>query len=183
MSVKKNASYTKMPGSVSNLPPIRSSTFVLDNPSVPNLPRIDEPGSQKLTLAQVKHMKKNELKQQSKLGGDSIEIVEVNNSRSGNSPRQYNNLKSIETILRNAQGSGTVNLSDQDLPEVPPKIFTLNEIDPNEYAKNTNVNFESNDSKWWNQVEIKKLILAFNRITHIPRQIEQLSTLVVLDVN
>jgi hypothetical protein len=210
MHAKKNANHVKSsPNSDPNLPPIRSSTFVVDKPSLKNVPRIEENSSQKLTLAQVMAMKKNELKkqqQQHKNGIETIEILDSHSSGNGNSPRLYNNSKAIDTILKNAQASGTLNLSDHDLPEgknslfkkrqmfsnflsnlslkflVPPKVYTLNEVDSKEYAKNTSLNFEANDAKWWNQVELKKLILAFNKITYIPRQIEQLSTLVVLDV-
>ena len=42
---------------------------------------------------------------------------------------------------------------------------------------------ENNDSlKWWDQIELVKLILASNKIKYIPKEIKQLFSLVVLDV-
>ena len=38
------------------------------------------------------------------------------------------------------------------------------------------------DFKWWDQVNLTKLILAANRIKLLPKIVQQLSSLVILDV-
>ena len=45
------------------------------------------------------------------------------------------------------------------------------------------MNEENDDSpRWWDQAELTKLVLASNKISFIPRDIKNLSTLVSLDV-
>ena len=42
---------------------------------------------------------------------------------------------------------------------------------------------DDNDFRWWDQVEIQKLILASNKIKIVPKDIKALTALTTLDVN
>jgi hypothetical protein len=42
---------------------------------------------------------------------------------------------------------------------------------------------DENGEKWWDQIELTKLILASNKIKILPKDIKQLYTLIALDVN
>ena len=44
-------------------------------------------------------------------------------------------------------------------------------------------NDNDSDYKWWDQIDLVKLIAASNRIKFIPKDIKYLNTLVTLDVN
>ena len=44
-------------------------------------------------------------------------------------------------------------------------------------------NENTEEYRWWQQVELQKLILASNKIKIIPRDVKNLQSLVTLDVN
>ena len=71
--------------------------------------------------------------------------------------------------------------------QVPNSVWFLNKLDTSmdKSKKDMNISMDNNDnedSKWWNQVELTKLILASNKIKQIPTDIQQLDTLCTLDV-
>ena len=62
---------------------------------------------------------------------------------------------------------------------VPDTVWRIN-IDTPEEARSVSLD---NDERWWDQVDLTKLILASNTITDLGDGIKQLPALVVLDVS
>ncbi len=62
---------------------------------------------------------------------------------------------------------------------VPNSVWRIN-IDVPEEAKS--VSLDNTEDRWWEQVDLTKLILASNTLAHLSEDIRQLSALVVLDV-
>lgn len=85
-----------------------------------------------------------------------------------------------ESLLRQARKSGQLNLSGRGLNKIPDKVWRLNQELPSE-AKS--VSLDNTDERWWEQVELEKLILASNCLTEISENISQLPALTVLDVS
>ena len=83
-------------------------------------------------------------------------------------------------LLKAARSSGQLNLSNRSLTEIPEKVWKIN-IDVPEEAKN--VALGNNDERWWDQVDLVKLILASNKLSNIPEDIKHLPALTVLDAH
>ena len=62
---------------------------------------------------------------------------------------------------------------------VPVSVWRIN-LDAPEEGKN--VSLDNAEDRWWDQVDLTKLIMASNLLTTIPDDIAQLSALVILDV-
>jgi len=60
---------------------------------------------------------------------------------------------------------------------VPSAIWNL--IDK---EKQADYSLENTDFKWWDAIELSKLILASNKIKSVPKDIKCLSSLTTLDV-
>lgn len=58
---------------------------------------------------------------------------------------------------------------------VPDSIWTINEKSDTDRNENDNFN-------WWDQVNLTKLILASNKLRIIPKNVQSLNSLVILDV-
>lgn len=82
-------------------------------------------------------------------------------------------------LLRQARRSGQLNLSNRGLTEVPQKVWRINADVPEE-AKS--VSLDNTDDKWWDQVDLTKLILASNALTSLAPDISNLPALEALDV-
>lgn len=66
---------------------------------------------------------------------------------------------------------------------MPSKVWTINELDENEKsAVSVSLDAPSPD-KWWEFVDLNKLIVANNYITEIPDAIVNLVSLQVFDVS
>lgn len=66
---------------------------------------------------------------------------------------------------------------------VPDVVCKINSFTPEE-AKSLSMSMESGENdRWWDQVQLTKLILAFNSLRIIPASIQDLSSLNVLDVS
>ncbi len=90
--------------------------------------------------------------------------------------------KSIDLILKNARKSGQLNLSDFGLIEIPAQVWRINAQDAVAANKSASIDNDENDFKWWDQIDLNKLIAASNKIKIIPKDVQHLSTLVTLDV-
>lgn len=84
-----------------------------------------------------------------------------------------------DTILKQARKSGQLNLSNRELKTVPEKVWKINVEIPEEER---NASLDS-DEKWWDQIQLNKLILASNQLSTITAGIQLLEALVVLDVS
>ena len=62
---------------------------------------------------------------------------------------------------------------------VPSTVWRIN-LDAPEEGKN--LSLDNAEDRWWDQVELNKLIMASNLLTTIPDDIAQLTALVILDV-
>ncbi|XP_078574385.1 leucine-rich repeat-containing protein 40-like isoform X2 [Branchiostoma floridae x Branchiostoma japonicum] len=82
-------------------------------------------------------------------------------------------------LLKQARKSGQLNLSNRGLEKVPDTVWRIN-LDVPEEAKN--VTFDGED-RWWEQVDLTKLILASNKLSELSPDLNQLPALVVLDVH
>ena len=83
-------------------------------------------------------------------------------------------------MLKAARHSGQLNLSNRQLVNVPENVWRIN-LDVPEEAKSASI--AETDERWWDQVDLKKLILASNQITEIPSDIQSLPALTVLDAH
>lgn len=86
-----------------------------------------------------------------------------------------------EAMLRQARKSGQLNLSNRGLTKVPQKVWRVN-LDVPPEAQNVSLD-STDDDKWWEIVDLTKLILASNKLSEISSEIAQFPALLVLDVS
>ena len=86
-----------------------------------------------------------------------------------------------DALLSQARKSGQLNLSNRGLTKVPDKVWRVNLDVPFE-ARNVSLDCADGD-KWWEIVDLTKLILASNKLTEISSEIVQFPALTVLDVS
>ena len=86
-----------------------------------------------------------------------------------------------EAMLRQARKSGQLNLSNRGLTKVPEKVWRVN-LDVPPEAQNVSLD-STDDDKWWEIVDLTKLILASNKLSEISSEIAQFPALLVLDVS
>eukprot|EP01117_Protostelium_nocturnum_P008969 TRINITY_DN3221_c0_g1_i1.p1 TRINITY_DN3221_c0_g1~~TRINITY_DN3221_c0_g1_i1.p1 ORF type:complete len:636 (-),score=214.16 TRINITY_DN3221_c0_g1_i1:112-2019(-) len=81
------------------------------------------------------------------------------------------NEKVLQKILKDAQSSGNLNLSDRQIKVIPAGVFTLEETSYGE------------GDKWWEREPLKKLDLSHNMISEVPSDVgklqEHLTTLLL----
>ncbi|XP_077391301.1 leucine-rich repeat-containing protein 40 [Festucalex cinctus] len=83
-------------------------------------------------------------------------------------------------LLKAARQSGTLNLTNRNLSEVPTSVYRLNVDTPEEAHRN--VSFGASD-RWWEQTDLTKLLLASNRLTRLSDDIRLLPALTTLDLH
>ncbi|KAM0906573.1 hypothetical protein ACQ4PT_016705 [Festuca glaucescens] len=76
----------------------------------------------------------------------------------------------MERVLKSARESGSLNLSNRSLSEVPGEVYN-------------NLDTGSQDDKWWEGVDLQKLILAHNNLEVLREDLRNLSSLVVLNIS
>ena len=170
------------PNSASSLRSSTSSIETISLSSNTNLTqdkKIDPPKaatapSSSSNLALIKEKKRAELKEKSKASAK-------NNEPEAAGAHLTPLSRGVEVLLKNARKSGQLNLSDAGLAEIPGQIWNLNSQDIG-VSKSVSLEAEENDFKWWDQVDLNKLILASNKIKSIPKDVRNLSSLVTLDV-
>nr|VZI48001.1 unnamed protein product [Spirometra erinaceieuropaei] len=87
-----------------------------------------------------------------------------------------------EKVLRNAQNSGHLVLSNRELTSVPPVIWTLNTPLP-PADKVVSFDASGDDARWWETQPIERLSLASNKLSKLDGQgLAQLDTLTILDL-
>ncbi|XP_013382592.1 leucine-rich repeat-containing protein 40 [Lingula anatina] len=86
----------------------------------------------------------------------------------------------MKTLLKQARQSGQLNLSNRALEAVPEEVWRVN-IDVPEEAQN--ITLDNTEDRWWEQVDLTKLILASNRLTSISENIKLLPALSVIDAH
>ncbi|XP_077440430.1 leucine-rich repeat-containing protein 40 isoform X2 [Vanacampus margaritifer] len=83
-------------------------------------------------------------------------------------------------LLKAARQSGTLNLTNRSLSEVPTNVYRLNVDTPEEAHRN--VSFGASE-RWWEQTDLTKLLLASNRLTRLSDDIRLLPALTTLDLH
>ncbi|KAF8413904.1 hypothetical protein HHK36_001900 [Tetracentron sinense] len=76
----------------------------------------------------------------------------------------------MDRILKAARTSGSLNLSNRSLREVPSEIYR-------------NLDAVGEGENWWESVELQKLILAHNDIEELKEDLKNLSLLAVLNIS
>ncbi|KAG6755301.1 hypothetical protein POTOM_041121 [Populus tomentosa] len=76
----------------------------------------------------------------------------------------------MDRVLKAARSSGSLNLSNRSLREVPDEVYKI-------------LDAVGEGEKWWENVELQKLILAHNNIESIKEDLKNLSQLTVLNVS
>nr|GMD84083.1 plant intracellular Ras-group-related LRR protein 6 isoform X1 [Ipomoea batatas] len=76
----------------------------------------------------------------------------------------------MDRVLKAARTSGSLNLSNRSLREVPDEVYQ-------------SLDAVSGDEKWWEAVELQKLILAHNDIESLKEDLRNLPMLIVLNVS
>jgi len=84
-----------------------------------------------------------------------------------------------EALLKQARGSGQLNLSGRNLGVIPDAVWRIN-VDA---GKGQVADLSGNDDAWWSQVELTKLFVASNGLDLIPDDIELLPALVSVDAH
>ncbi|XP_059140537.1 leucine-rich repeat-containing protein 40-like [Physella acuta] len=84
------------------------------------------------------------------------------------------------SILKQARKSGVLNLSQRGLSKVPESVWNIQEFIPEE---SKSVSLDNTDEKWWESVDLTKLILASNRLSSLEDGIANLTALTVLDLH
>lgn len=127
-------------------------------------------------LSDFKLQKKMEIQNKPKNNfGSNFALPDVNQANS----------KSIQTMIENGRKSGQLNLSNQNLDEVPASVWNIN-LEKFDEKKSSGIAMDTNDNdeyRWWQQAELQKLILASNKIKVISKEIKNLNSIVTLDVN
>ena len=86
-------------------------------------------------------------------------------------------------ILKQSRQTGSLNLSGRALTVVPSKIWTLNDPDENDKKQGLFLD-KIDEDRWWDRIDLTKLILASNQISKISPKIKNLgSSLQVLDLH
>uniref|UniRef100_A0A2C9LR12 Uncharacterized protein n=1 Tax=Biomphalaria glabrata TaxID=6526 RepID=A0A2C9LR12_BIOGL len=83
------------------------------------------------------------------------------------------------SVLKQARRSGVLNLSQRGLTIVPEEVWSVQEYVPEE-AKS--VSMDNTEDKWWDVVDLTKLILASNHLTTMGEGLRNFQALTVLDV-
>ncbi|XP_061859809.1 leucine-rich repeat-containing protein 40 [Colius striatus] len=83
-------------------------------------------------------------------------------------------------LLRAARKSGQLNLSGRSLSEVPQRVWRINLDTPEEAHQN--LSFGAAD-RWWEQIDLTKLILASNKLQSLSEDVKLLPALTILDVH
>lgn len=83
-------------------------------------------------------------------------------------------------MIKQARKSGVLNLSNRSLITVPDSVWNINTEDP---SKGSSLSMDEVDDRWWEQVDLVKLILASNQLTEISSKISILGALVTLDLH
>ena len=83
-------------------------------------------------------------------------------------------------ILKAARHNGQLNLASRSLTLIPDKVYRIN-VDVPEEAKGSSM--ADVDERWWDQVDLKKLIVASNQLSEISPEIKNLPALTVLDAH
>jgi hypothetical protein len=122
--------------------------------------------SSSTSMSKFQQFKREQLSKQ------NSSIINDNSSLSSNP-------KSMQTLLKQARLSGSLNISNYNLTQIPLSVLRIN-IDKFEGEEN---NDDENGFKWWEQIELNKLIIGSNKIKEISKEIEFLDTLITLDVN
>ena len=86
-----------------------------------------------------------------------------------------------DALLHRVRKSGQLHVSNRGLTKVPDKVWRVN-LDVSPEARSIALDC-TEDDKWWEQVDVTKLILASNKLTEISSEIVQLPALAVLDVS
>lgn len=85
-----------------------------------------------------------------------------------------------KALLQQARRNGQLNLSGRDFKEVPEQVWQLH-APPSD---GSGADFDStNSEKWWDQVELTKLILASNQLVSLSEKIAVFPALTVLDLH
>ncbi|KAH9496798.1 Leucine-rich repeat-containing protein 40 [Bulinus truncatus] len=84
------------------------------------------------------------------------------------------------SILKQARKSGVLNLSQRGLTVVPEEVWSIQEFVPEE---SKSVSLDNSDDKWWDTVDMTKLILASNHLTSLGEGLKNLQSLTVLDIH
>ncbi|KAM9358337.1 leucine-rich repeat-containing protein 40 [Symphorus nematophorus] len=83
-------------------------------------------------------------------------------------------------LLKAARKSGQLNLSGRGLTEVPQNVYQLNSDTPEEAKQD--VSFGESD-RWWEQIDLTKLLLSSNQLTQLSDDIRLLPALTTLDLH
>ncbi|KAG0371903.1 hypothetical protein BGX24_001010 [Mortierella sp. AD032] len=86
--------------------------------------------------------------------------------------------KSIKSLIANAKGTGTMNLSSRELTAIPLEIWNMYHVDPDKVV----VDFNSTGTAWYDAVDLTRLIAADNKITQIEPRIQEFGALIAVDL-
>lgn len=154
-----------------NRTPLKPTLSLTSPNNINNSPRSTPDSTKQLSRFQQFRTEQKLLKQKS--SNDEIPIS-FNSSA--------NNSKSLDRLIKQARVNGCLNLSTYNLNEIPKKVLRIN-IDKADDADDGQDGDDENKFKWWEQINLQKLIIASNKIKEIPKDIQYLDTLITFDVS
>ncbi|KFM78556.1 Leucine-rich repeat-containing protein 40, partial [Stegodyphus mimosarum] len=86
-------------------------------------------------------------------------------------------------IIKQARKSGMLNLSNRGIAELPDVVWNINSLTAEE-SKSLSLSLDSNDDdRWWEYVDLTKLVLASNTLKSISPEISNYPALQILDLH
>ncbi|CAO3665316.1 unnamed protein product [Rhizopus stolonifer] len=71
--------------------------------------------------------------------------------------------RNLQVVIKQAKGSGRLDISSRDLKEIPEEVLKMYHVDP----KTVVVDFSSSGDSWYDAEELGKFMAGDNQITHI----------------
>lgn len=84
-------------------------------------------------------------------------------------------------LLKQARKSGTLNISNRSLTEVPKEVWRIN-LDASKCQQPSSMDTDDQD-RWWDQIDLSKLDISSNQLREISDDVKLLTALSALDVS
>ncbi|RKP40152.1 hypothetical protein BJ085DRAFT_33863 [Dimargaris cristalligena] len=84
-------------------------------------------------------------------------------------------------VLQSARGSGQLNLSSRGLTTIPEGVYNIMDLSENPTTKSFSLS--GNSGRWWESVDLTRLVMSNNAITSVDARIINLAALAMLDLS
>jgi hypothetical protein len=88
-----------------------------------------------------------------------------------------------QDLIKSSLKSGNLNLSNRGLSLVPERVWNLHDAIENDSHCDFGRTSKDEEDVWWNRMSLKSLDLSSNVLTMVPKDIQSLLDLTVLNVS